>query len=66
VQVGGLIGIVLYVLPGFVANETYKAFYPVRDRDQFPQLAWSVAVGLVRALLRYIGHIVGSLVPGLS
>jgi hypothetical protein len=109
VQVGGLIEIILYVLPGFVANETYKAFYPVRDRGQFPQLGWSVAVGvlltttilsvdgrwyatklapapgnmpgigfvlvlfstglavgLVRALLRYLRHVVGSLVPGLS
>jgi hypothetical protein len=46
-QVGGLVEIILYVLPGFVANEVYKAFYPVRDRGHFPQLAWSVAVGVL-------------------
>lgn len=81
-QVSGLIEIVLYVIPGFVANETYKAFYPVRDRGQFPQLAWSVAVGvLVTTTVLSIdgrwysitlapspGHMpgIGSLVPTLS
>lgn len=46
-SINSLVEIVLYVLPGFLASEVYRAFYPVRERGQFPQLAWSIAIGVL-------------------
>lgn len=41
-----LIEFVLYVIPGFLAVEIYRATYPAKERSEFNQIGWSILVGL--------------------
>lgn len=41
-----LLEFILYVVPGFVALELYRASYPAKERNQFAQIAWSIILGV--------------------
>lgn len=38
---------VLYVIPGFIALEAYRAAYPVKTRSDFVSLTWSAIFGIM-------------------
>lgn len=40
-----IIGLILYIIPGFLAMEVYHAAYPVRERDNFILSTWSIIYG---------------------
>ncbi len=42
-----LIEFILYLTPGFIALELYRAAYPAKERNQFAQIAWSVILGVI-------------------
>lgn len=42
-----LIEFILYLAPGFIALELYRAVYPARERNQFAQITWSIIFGVV-------------------
>lgn len=45
--VNSLIEFVVYVIPGFLAVELYRATYPVRERNEFHQIGWSILFGVI-------------------
>lgn len=45
--VNSLIEFVVYVIPGFLAIEIYRAAYPVRERNEFYQIGWSILFGVI-------------------
>ena len=42
-----IIEFILYITPGFLAIEIYRAFYPGKNISQFSQITWSVIYGVV-------------------
>jgi hypothetical protein len=53
--VENIIGLILYIAPGFLAMEVYHAFYPVRERNNFILSTWSIIYGVtVSAIVRGI------------
>jgi len=42
-----LVDFVLYVLPGFIAIEIFRSFYPAKKRSDFYNVALSIVFGLV-------------------
>jgi hypothetical protein len=51
--VENIIGLILYIAPGFLAMEVYHAFYPVRERNNFILSTWSIIYGVtVSAIVR--------------
>ena len=50
-----IIGLILYIAPGFLTMEVYHAFYPVRERNNFILSTWSIIYGVtISALVRGI------------
>lgn len=50
-----IIGLILYIAPGFLTMEVYHVFYPVRERNNFILSAWSIIYGVtVFTLVRSI------------
>lgn len=41
-----IIGLILYIAPGFLTREILHAFYPVRERTEFIQTTWSIIYGI--------------------
>ena len=42
-----LLEFILYIVPGFVALELYRASYPAKERNQFAQISWSIILGVL-------------------
>jgi hypothetical protein len=50
-----IIGLILYIAPGFLTMEAYHAFYPVRERNNFILSTWSIIYGVaISAVVRSI------------
>ncbi|UCH94554.1 MAG: hypothetical protein JSV88_30400 [Candidatus Aminicenantes bacterium] len=50
-----IIGLILYIAPGFLTMEVYHAFYPVRERNNFILSTWSIIYGVtISAFVRGI------------
>lgn len=50
-----IIEFILYITPGFIALEFYHAFYPVKERSDFVQIAWSIIYGvIIFSLVRWV------------
>ena len=48
-----IIGLILYIAPGFLTMEVYHAFYPVRERNNFILSTWSIIYGVaISAVVR--------------
>jgi len=48
---------ILYVMPGFVALQVYRAKYPVKGLSEFLQVSWSLIYGLILAgFVRWFDH----------
>jgi hypothetical protein len=47
VQFNTVAEFVLYVIPGFIALEVYRAAYPVKTRSDFVSLTWSAIFGIM-------------------
>jgi hypothetical protein len=54
-SIAEIIGLILYIAPGFLSMEVYHAFYPVRERNNFILSTWSIIYGVtISALVRGI------------
>jgi len=42
-----IIGLILYIAPGFLTREILRAFYPVRERTDFIQTTWCIIYGII-------------------
>jgi uncharacterized membrane protein SirB2 len=40
---------ILYIMPGFIALQLYRAKYPVKQLSEFLQVSWCVMYGIVLA-----------------
>jgi hypothetical protein len=48
---------ILYVMPGFIALQLYRAKYPVRGLSEFLQVSWSLIYGIALAgTVRWVDH----------
>jgi len=48
---------ILYVMPGFIALQLYRAKYPVKGLSEFLQVSWCLIYGIVLAgTVRWIDH----------
>lgn len=48
---------VLYIMPGFIALQLYRAKYPVKQLSEFLQVSWCVIYGIVLAsTVRWFDH----------
>ena len=45
--VDNLADFIVYIAPGFIATEIFKAFFPAKDRNAFSQLTWSIVWALI-------------------
>ncbi|MEZ4271720.1 MAG: hypothetical protein R3C68_09905 [Myxococcota bacterium] len=45
--IGSLAAGLLFVLPGFVANELYRAAFPAKKDSDFARVVWSVVYSLI-------------------
>jgi len=45
--INNLVEFVLYVIPGFLVVEIYRAAYPAKEKSEFQQIGWSILYGLV-------------------
>ena len=43
----GLIEFIIFVIPGFIAVEFYRSFYPARQKNTFSQIGMSISLGLI-------------------
>lgn len=41
-----LVEFVIYVIPGFLVVEIYRASYPAKQKSEFQQIGWSILYGL--------------------
>lgn len=48
--VNNLIEFLLYIIPGFVALQQYRAVYPARQLSRLGEIAWSAIYGLIAVL----------------
>ena len=46
-----LVDFLVYVMPGFVALELFRAKYPAKTLSEFLQVAWSLIYGVILATL---------------
>lgn len=52
-----IIGLILYIAPGFLTIEVYHSFYPVRERNNFILSTWSIIYGVgASAIVRSIDN----------
>ena len=52
-----IIGLVLYIVPGFLALELYHYVYPIKDRDNFIISTWSIIFGvLITGFLKWFDY----------
>lgn len=42
-----IIEFILYVVPGFIVIELYRLYYPVKEKDIFNKIAWSIIIGIL-------------------
>ncbi len=57
-SIENIIGLILYIAPGFLTMEIYHAFYPVRERNNFILSTWSIIYGVtISAIVRGIDSI---------
>jgi hypothetical protein len=48
---------ILYIMPGFIALQLYRAQYPVKRLSEFLQVSWCVIYGIVLAgTVRWVDH----------
>jgi len=48
---------ILYVMPGFIALQLYRAKYPVKGLSEFLQVSWCLIYGIVLAgTVRWVDH----------
>jgi hypothetical protein len=48
---------ILYVMPGFIALQLYRAKYPVKGLSEFLQVSWCLIYGIALAgIVRWIDH----------
>lgn len=52
-----LVDFILYVMPGFIALQLYRATYPVKGLSEFLQVSWCLIYGIVLAgTVRWVDH----------
>ncbi|MCR4264223.1 MAG: hypothetical protein NUV98_05910, partial [Candidatus Roizmanbacteria bacterium] len=44
--VQNLIEFIVYIVPGFIALEIFRAAYPIRKQSEFVHLTWSFVYGV--------------------
>lgn len=45
--INNIVEFVLYVIPGFLVVEIYRAAYPAKEKSEFQQIGWSILYGLL-------------------
>ena len=45
--INNLMEFILYILPGFITRELYLSQFPVKERNNFSQISWSILYGVL-------------------
>ena len=59
-----LVDFLIYVMPGFIALQLFRAAYPAKKLSEFVQVAWSLIYGVILATL--VVRIAGSSTAGFT
>jgi len=55
--INNIVEFVLYVIPGFLVVEIYRAAYPAKEKSEFQQIGWSILYGLlIVAIVKWIDN----------
>jgi hypothetical protein len=49
--INNIIEFIVYVIPGFLSIEVYRAAYPIKQKSEFSQIVWSILFGVLIVII---------------